>query len=86
MTKTIEPAGLPPLPEVDDATRREFLIGADGFLLLPSGTPGGEQQGEGGGPGATRTVRDHWYGTGPIAAGLVLDDIEAALGRVGRDA
>jgi len=46
MPKTTElPLSTPvlsPLPEVDDATRREFLIGAAGLLLLPAGCGSGE--------------------------------------------
>jgi iron complex transport system substrate-binding protein len=49
MTRTIElperGTTLPPLPEIDDATRREFLIGAAGLLLLPAGCGGGESGG-----------------------------------------
>jgi iron complex transport system substrate-binding protein len=33
-------------PEIDDVTRREFLIGAAGLLLLPAGCEGGEGSGE----------------------------------------
>jgi iron complex transport system substrate-binding protein len=48
---------LPSLPEVDDATRREFLIGAAALLLLPAGcTDGGEGAGEAA-SAQTRTVR-----------------------------
>jgi len=48
---------LPPLPEIDDATRREFLIGAAALLLLPAGcTDGGEGAGEAD-SAQTRTVR-----------------------------
>jgi len=69
MTKTIERPGivLPPLPEIDDVTRREFLIGAAGLLLLPAGC-GGSEQGGGGGEetaGETRTVR-HALGTAEV--------------------
>lgn len=50
MTKTIKVPErrmiLPPLPEIDDATRREFLIGAAGLLLLaPYGCGGGSGAG-----------------------------------------
>lgn len=54
MTKTVERPQLPPLPEVDDATRKEFLIGAAGLLLLPAGCGGGGADGER--SGETRTV------------------------------
>ncbi len=63
MTKTIErPASKPPTrPEIDDVTRREFLIGAAGLLLLPVGCGSG-----GGGAGEdtsdeTRTI-EHAFG------------------------
>jgi iron complex transport system substrate-binding protein len=44
------------LPEIDDATRREFLIGTAGLLLLPAAC-GRERDGEKT-PGETRTVED----------------------------
>lgn len=44
----------PPLPEIDDATRREFLIGAAGLLLLAPGCGSGE--GGEHASGGTRTV------------------------------
>jgi ABC-type Fe3+-hydroxamate transport system substrate-binding protein len=46
----------PPPPTVDDVTRREFLIGAAGLLLLPAGCGSGREDG-GEAPGQTRTVR-----------------------------
>lgn len=53
MTKTIEMPGVT-LPEIDDTTRREFLLGIAGLLLLPAACGG---DGEGGGSsGRTRTV------------------------------
>lgn len=60
MTKTIERAGIT-LPEIDDATRREFLIGAGSLLVLaPYGCSTGS--GEGGtDSGETRTFR-HFAG------------------------
>ncbi|MGH3147365.1 MAG: iron-siderophore ABC transporter substrate-binding protein [Rubrobacter sp.] len=55
MTRTIERVRtFPPPPEIDDVTRREFLIGAAGLLLLPAGCGeqgGGEQSGQ------TRTMK-----------------------------
>lgn len=60
MTKTIERPGIL-LPEIDDATRREFLIGAAGLLLLPAaGCGSGENEREP--SGETRTV-EHALGT-----------------------
>lgn len=48
---------LPPLPEIDDATRRKFLIGAGSLLLLaPYGCGRGESE-DTGSSGRTRTVR-----------------------------
>jgi iron complex transport system substrate-binding protein len=60
MMKTIKLPGVP-LSKIDDVTRREFLVGAAGLLLLPagcgiSGESGGETSGE------TRTV-EHALGT-----------------------
>jgi len=70
MTKTIERPKrgitLPPLPEIDDVTRREFLIGAAGLLLLPAGCGGGEENG-GEASGETRTI-EHVMGTTEIPA------------------
>jgi iron complex transport system substrate-binding protein len=55
---------LPSLPEIDDVTRREFLIGAAGLLLLPAGCgSGGEDRG--GPPGETRAV-EHALGTARV--------------------
>jgi iron complex transport system substrate-binding protein len=65
MAKKIEAPGML-LPEIDDATRREFLIGAAGLLLLPAGCGSGE----GSGPsGETRTV-EHNLGTTEVPAEL----------------
>jgi len=68
MTETVERARtLPPLPEIDDATRREFLIGAAGLLLLPAGCG---SNGNGAGElasGETRTV-EHALGTTEVPA------------------
>jgi iron complex transport system substrate-binding protein len=47
------------LPEIEDVTRRQFLIGAAGLVLLPAGCGGGE---EGEAPGETLAVR-HRLGT-----------------------
>lgn len=61
-TKTIPPS----LPEIDDATRREFLIGAAGLLVLaPYGC--GTGGGIGGSSGGTRTV-EHELGTARVPA------------------
>lgn len=58
MTKTIERRAIPPLlPEIDDATRREFLIGAGSLLLLAPYGCGGEEPGDTGFSGETRVVR-----------------------------
>jgi iron complex transport system substrate-binding protein len=63
MTKTIKRPAIkpPPLPEIDDVTRREFLIGAAGLLLLPAGCGGGEGR-EGETTENTRTI-EHELGT-----------------------
>lgn len=67
MTKTIEALErritLPPLPEIDDVTRREFLIGSTGLLLLPLGC--GERGPGGDGQGSART-RDFTDETGRV--------------------
>jgi iron complex transport system substrate-binding protein len=57
MTKTIKRPAIkpPPLPEIDDATRREFLIGAAGILLLPAGCGGGESGGANSGEATAKT-------------------------------
>jgi iron complex transport system substrate-binding protein len=61
MKKTIEmPEML--LPEVDDATRKEFLIGAAALLLLPAGCGNRDGENEGEASGETRTV-EHAAGT-----------------------
>jgi iron complex transport system substrate-binding protein len=68
-----------PLPEVDDATRREFLIGAAGLLLLPTACGGGEDGGET--AGETRTV-EHALGTTRVPVSperVVVVDAEATL-------
>jgi len=60
MTKIIEkPETIPELPPeiLDDVTRREFLIGSAGLLLLPAGCAGSGEEGDASGPGETRTVR-----------------------------
>lgn len=63
MTTTIQRGiTLPPLPEIDDATRREFLIGAGGLLLLAPYGCGGEESGGSESSGETRTV-EHAFGT-----------------------
>ena len=60
MTLTKKP--LPPLPEIDDVTRREFLIGVGSLLVLaPYGCGSGERGGETT-SGGTRTV-EHAAGT-----------------------
>lgn len=92
MTKTIESPErgvvLPPLPEIDAVTRREFLIGTAGLLLLPAGCgSGGDEGGEEGTPGKTRTI-EHKYGTTEIegipervvTVGLSDHDAVLALG------
>ena len=66
MTKTIEQPEfvreLPSLPEIDDVTRREFLIGVGSLLVLaPYGCGGGSGDGEEGDLGGTRTV-EHGLG------------------------
>lgn len=79
MTTGIELPGML-LPEVDDATRREFLIGTAGLLLLPAACSG---NGEGGNTasGETRTV-EHTLGTTevPVSPGRVMvADVEVTL-------
>ncbi len=49
------------LPEIDNATRREFLIGSAGLLLLPAAC-GGNGESEESASGETRTV-EHLLGT-----------------------
>lgn len=75
MTKLIERPGTL-LPEIDDATRREFLIGAAGLLLLPAGCAGGGDDGSKA-SGETRTV-EHALGTTEVPARpekiAVIDD------------
>jgi iron complex transport system substrate-binding protein len=67
-------------PEVEDATRREFLIGAAGLLLLPAACGGGgENSGET--AGETRTV-EHALGTTRVPVSpqrVVVVDAEATL-------
>jgi len=69
MTKTLRrPETVPPpLPEVDDATRREFMIGAAGLLLLPAACGYGGESGDGATPGETRTI-EHALGTAEVPA------------------
>jgi iron complex transport system substrate-binding protein len=68
MTKTIERTrALSPLPEIDDATRREFLIGAAGLLLLPAACGGSGQDAGGDRSGQTRTI-EHALGTTQVPA------------------
>jgi len=50
------------LPEIDDVTRREFLIGTAGLLLLPAGCGSGGEDGGEEASGETRTV-EHAAGT-----------------------
>jgi iron complex transport system substrate-binding protein len=59
VTKNIEVPGML-VPEIDDVTRKEFLIGSAGLLLLPAACGG---NGEGGdeASGETRTV-EHIFG------------------------
>lgn len=66
MTKTVEMPGIK-LPGIDAATRREFLIGIGGLLLLaPYGCgSGGAESGDG--SGQTRTVR-HALGEAEVPA------------------
>lgn len=63
MTKTIQTPGVT-LPEIDDVTRREFLIGIAGLLLFPAAcgsNEGGDASGE------TRTI-EHAAGTTDVPA------------------
>ncbi len=87
MKKTIEFPGIH-LPEIDDATRREFLFGAAGLLLLPAACGGGEENG-GGASGETRTI-EHPLGTTEVPgrperivslSGNEITDILIALDR-----
>jgi len=85
MTKTIDlperGTTLPPLPEVDDVTRRELLIGAAGLLLLPSACGSNGEGGAGEPSGETRTV-GHALGTAEVPADprrVVALDTFAAL-------
>jgi len=75
MSITIErPA--PHHPEIDDVTRREFLIGAAGLLLLPAGCGSGEE-GRNGDTGEGRTVVDEYgesYVPGPPERVVTLYD------------
>lgn len=48
--------------EIEDATRREFLVGAAGLLLLPAGCRSGGEESGGGAADETRTV-GHGLGT-----------------------
>lgn len=56
MTLTKKP--LPPLPEIDDVTRREFLIGAGSLLVLAPFGCGSDGQSNEGTSGETRTATD----------------------------
>ncbi len=57
MTRTtLRPGAL--LPEVDDVTRREFLIGAAGLLLLPDGCGGGQDRRDASGSGETKVIEN----------------------------
>jgi len=67
MKETVDRPGPTPLPEIDDATRREFLIGAAGLLLLPAACGGTGQGGEEGVGGGTRTV-EHVLGSTEVPA------------------
>lgn len=62
MTRTIEQTGtFPPLPEVDDATRRDFLVGAAALLVLaPYGCGGSQDPAAETDDGYPRTVKDHF--------------------------
>lgn len=82
MTKTIERVrNLPPLPEINDATRREFLLGAAGLLLLaPYGCGAG---GSGDASGETRTVR---HAMGEAEVPLSPERIVAVTGQMDLDA
>lgn len=70
MTKTIDlpERGVILPPEIDDATRREFLIGAAGLLLLPAGCGSGEEAGNEP-SGETKTV-EHALGTTKVPVNL----------------
>lgn len=62
MTKIIQQRTLlPPLPEIDDATRREFLIGAAGLLLV---APYGCGRGSGTGEASSRETRRFEHAAG----------------------
>lgn len=63
MKKTIELPGML-LPEIDDVTRREFLIGSAGLLLLPAAC-GENGENEESASGGTRTV-EHALGTAEV--------------------
>jgi hypothetical protein len=82
VTQTIdEPPGFPPLPEVDDAPRREFLVAAAESVLdnplwrqIPA-----VRNGE-----AYRVDVAQWMNFGGLrSAHLVLDDVEEHLTREG---
>ncbi len=62
MTKIVQKRTvLPPLPEIDDATRREFLIGAAGLLLV---APYGCGRGSGSGETSSRNTRRFEHAAG----------------------
>jgi iron complex transport system substrate-binding protein len=78
VTETVERTrSLQPLPEVDDATRREFLIGAAGLLLLPARCGGESDEGAQSSSGDTRTV-EHALGRTEVPVAprrfMVLDN------------
>lgn len=79
MTRKTEVPGML-LPEIDDATRREFLIGAAGLLLFPAAC--GRDEGNGSeASGETRTV-EHALGTTEVPVNpqrVVVVDAEATL-------
>lgn len=87
MTETVGPTrNLPPLPEIDDATRKEFLIGVGSLLLLAPYGCGPDQDEEAVQEGAsTRRFEDDTGNVVEIPARpgrvVTLDDrtLEAAL-------
>lgn len=92
MTGTAEWARiLQALPEIEDVTRREFLIGAGGLLVFTAaaGCGGGATQQDGSSSGNTRTI-EHKFGSTElpadprriVAAGYNEADFALALGAV----
>jgi iron complex transport system substrate-binding protein len=73
MTRTVERPGtapeLPVMPRVNDATRREFLVGTAGLLLLSAACGGNGQGREERAGGGTRAV-EHVLGTTEVPAEL----------------